>query len=316
MDPLIGFPKPKGAAPAAQSGSGHPDIVDASTETFMKEVVEDSLQRPVIVDFWAPWCGPCKALTPALEKTVKAAAGQVKLVKVNIDENPEIAQQMRIQSIPAVYAFAGGRPIDGFVGQQPESQVKQFVERLVQAVGGQIGPTPSEELVAAAKAAQEAGDIGTAVDAYAQALEQDPELLVAMVGLAGCYLELGEVEAAEALLAEIPADKVNDPGVASIRAKIELGRKAAGMAAELHPLLAAVEANPADFDSRLKLAEAQFAMGEVEAAMDQLLYIIEKNRAWNDEAARKQLLQFFEALGPMHEHTIAGRRRLSSLLFS
>ncbi len=316
MEPLFGIPKPQGAAPAAQSGATGKDIVDATTETFMKEVVEDSVQRPVIVDFWAPWCGPCKALTPALEKTVKAAAGQVKLVKVNIDENPEIAQQMRIQSIPAVYAFAGGRPVDGFVGAQPESQVKQFVERLVQAMGGAIGPTASEELVELAKAAHDSGDFGGALELYAQALEQDPEMLAARVGLASCYLELEETEAAETLLAEVPADKASDPRVASIRARIELGRKAAGMASELAPLNAAVAANPMDFDSRLKLSEALFAMGEEEAAMDHLLFMIEKNRAWNDEAARKQLLKFFEALGPMHEQTIAGRRRLSSLLFS
>jgi len=316
MEPLFGIPKPQGAAPAAQKGAIGPDIVDATTETFMKEVVEDSVQRPVIVDFWAPWCGPCKALTPALEKTVKAAAGQVKLVKVNIDENPEIAQQMRIQSIPAVYAFAGGRPVDGFVGAQPESQVKQFVERLVQAMGGAIGPTASEELVELAQAAHDSGDFGGALELYAQALEQDPEMLAARVGLASCYLELEETEAAETLLEEVPADKASDQRVASIRARIELGRKAAGMASQLAPLNAAVAANPMDFDSRLKLSEALFGMGEEEAAMDHLLFMIEKNRAWNDEAARKQLLKFFEALGPMHEQTIAGRRRLSSLLFS
>ena len=316
MDPLIGIRKPAPAGapatPAAQGG----DIVDASTETFMKEAVEESLRRPVIVDFWAPWCGPCKALTPVLEKAVTAAAGQVRLVKINIDENPEIAQQMRIQSIPAVYAFAGGRPVDGFVGAQPESQVKQFVERLVQAVGGAVGPTPAEELVEMAKAAEAQGDSAAALELFAQALEQDPDMLPARTGLAGLYLQMGEAEAAEVLLEEVAPDKVNDPAVASIRAKLEISRKAAGLAAELAPLQAAVEANPMDFDSRMKLSEAQFAMGEVEAAMDHLLFIIERNRAWNDEAARKQLLTFFEALGPMHEHTVAGRRRLSSLLFS
>lgn len=318
MEPIFGGGNPR--APAGLNGATPPqggaDIVDAGTADFMAEVVEASMQRPVLVDFWAPWCGPCKAITPVLEKAVTQAQGQVKLVKVNIDENPEIAQQMRIQSIPAVFAFAGGRPIDGFVGQVPESQIKEFIARVVQAAGGQVGPSPAEEMLAQAQAAAEAGDAAGAAGLFANVLEDEPDNVAALAGLADAYLTLGEAEAAGEVLAQVPADKADDPAVAKARARLDLAGKADEATARLEPLRQAVAADPDDFESRLALAEALFHADDAEGASDQLLYIIEKRRDWNDEAARKQLLKFFDAWGPMDPRTLAARRRLSSLLFS
>lgn len=318
MEPIFGG----GGAPApgglngATPPAGGADIVDAGTAQFMAEVVEASMQRPVLVDFWAPWCGPCKAITPVLEKVVTQAQGQVKLVKVNIDENPEIAQQMRIQSIPAVFAFVGGRPVDGFVGQVPESQIKEFIARVVQTAGGQLGPSQAEELLAQAQAAAEAGDAAQAAGLFAGVLETEPDNVAALAGLADAYLGLGEVDAAGEVLAQVPAGKADDPAVAKARARLELAGKAGEAAAKLEPLRQAVAADPSDFDSRLALAEALFHADDADGASDQLLYIIEKQRDWKDEAARKQLLKFFDAWGPMDPRTLAARRRLSSLLFS
>jgi putative thioredoxin len=279
-------------------------------------VLEASMQVPVIVDFWAPWCGPCKQLGPIIEKTVKDARGAVRLVKINVDENQELAAQMRIQSIPAVYAFFQGRPVDGFVGAQPESALKQFIQRLSKLAGGEPGPSPIDEALEHAEAALKEGDHEAASAIFAQILEHEPDNVKALGGMARCCIAVGELDQAKKFLAQVPAAQANDPAIAGARAQIELaeaGQKAAGQSQELR---ARVDANPKDFEARFALAQALFAGGDREGGVDQLLEIIRVNRAWNDEAARKELVKFFEAMGPTDPLTLSARRRLSSLLFS
>jgi putative thioredoxin len=289
--PLVTSPGP---TPAGGADKGH--IKDATDASFMADVIEASRTQPVIVDFWAPWCGPCRQLTPALEKAVNAAKGAVKLVKVNIDENPRIAGQLRVQSIPTVYAFQNGQPIDGFQGALPESQVKAFIERL----SGPAEPDDIETL------------LGGASQAYAAALQAEPENVKAIAGLARCYLAGGDTERAAEVAAMAPAD-AKDADLASVRAALALAAEGASETAPLERRLAA-DAN--DHEARFDLAKALAAEGKLEAAADHLLILIEKDRTWNDEAARKQLLTVFEAAGPVSEVTKAGRRRLSSILFS
>ncbi len=290
-------------------------IVETTTQTFVKDVVEESKRRPVLVDFWAPWCGPCKQLTPVLEKVVKAAKGKVKLVKMNIDEHPpvfqQIAQQMGIQSIPAVLAFVNGQPIDGFLGALPDKQVTEFVERLIKdRLGGE-----EKDQVAAADAALAAKDFVGAADLYAKVLAQDSANIQAMAGLARCYVGTGNVEQARKTLDMVPEAKRSDPSVAAAAAEIELAEqtKDLGSVGELE---AKVAANPADHQARFDLALAQNAKGDREAATDNLLAIVKRDRKWNDDGARKQLVQFFDAWGPTDEATVAGRRKLSSVLFA
>lgn len=301
---------PASAAPAA-------DPIKAGTDqSFMVDVVEASRATPVIVDFWAPWCGPCKQLTPVLEKAVRAAGGRVKLVKINIDENPAVAGQLGVRSIPAVYAFDRGRPVDGFVGLLPESQLKMFVDRL--AGGGGAGDGAEDDIAAFLAQAEESlaiGDIGGAAQGYATILSIDPENLKAIAGLARCYLASGDAERARETLDLAPPDKANASELASVRAALELAAQAAD-AGEIAPLLNAVQKNPNDHQARFDLANAHVARGELDKAVDQLLLLIEKDRAWNEEAARKQLLKVFEAAGHTSEIAKAGRRRLSALLFS
>lgn len=294
-------------APAEQPGM----IKDTTTQAFRQDVVTESMTQPVLVDFWAPWCGPCKQLTPIIEKAVKDAKGKVKLVKMNIDEHPQIPGQLGIQSIPAVIAFSKGQPIDGFMGAQPESQVKAFIEKLV----GPVGPGATEELIAEAQAAAEAGDAAGASELYAGVLEMEPENLAAIAGLARLHLDMGDLEGATGILAMAPEAKAADPAVAAVRAAIELAQQAAdlGDTAELE---AKVAADPRDHQARFDLAVALNARDRREEAVDHLIAIIKADRAWNDDGARKQLLQFFEAWGPMDEHSMAGRRKLSTLLFS
>ncbi len=300
--------------PAAAGAPAGDVIKDVDITTFMQDVVNASMQTPVLVDFWAPWCGPCKTLTPILEKVVKAAGGKVKLVKVNIDEpkNQPLAQQLRISSIPAVYAFKKGQPVDGFMGALPESQVKQFIE---QVMGGAVGPTPAEALIAEAKAALEQGDAGTAAEIYQELLQIDPGSPDALAGLAKLALEAGDLEQSRTLLDSIPSEHGKHAEVQTARAALDVAEQAAKNAGPIAPLRAAVEANPADHQSRFDLAVALFAAGEKAAAVDELLEIVRRDRKWNDDGARKQVLQFFEAMGFTDPLAVEGRKRLSSLLF-
>jgi putative thioredoxin len=286
-------------------------IRDTTTQAFVKDVIEASRQQPVLVDFWAPWCGPCKQLTPVLEKVVRAAKGKVKLVKMNIDEHPAIPGQLGIQSIPAVFAFVNGQPIDGFMGALPESQLTGFIERLIKdRIGGE-----EKDLLAAADAALAEGDVANAAELYAQLLAQDPENVAALAGLVRVYVQTGALEQAKQTLALMPENKRNDPAVQAARAAIEVAEQASsvGPVAELEQK---VQANPLDHQARYDLAVALNAKGDREQAVDHLIDIVRKDRKWNDDGARKQLVQLFDAWGPTDEATIAGRKRLSSILFS
>ncbi len=286
-------------------------IRETTTQTFMADVIEASKTVPVLVDFWAPWCGPCKQLTPILEKAVKAAGGAVKLAKMNIDEHPSIAGQLGVQSIPAVFAFKDGRPVDGFMGALPESQVRSFIERIAgkEAFSG-------EELDAA-QAALDAGDVKSAAEGFAVALQRDSGNENAIAGLARCYIAAHDLARAEQTLALAPPAKQNAAPIASAKAALELARKAEGSAkADTAALAAAIEKNPADYQARFDLALALNARGDSEGALDQLLEIIRRNKGWNEGAARKQLVEFFDAWGPDHPLSASGRQRLSSLLFA
>ena len=310
MEPML-----KGAAPPAAPPA---DLIKDSDQTkFAKDVLETSRTVPVIVDFWAPWCGPCKQLQPAIEKVVKAANGAVKLVKINIDQNQMLAQQLRIQSIPAVYAFFGGRPVDGFMGAVPESQVKQFVDRLVQAAGGPAGDG-ADDLNAALDHAKQAvadGDLELASQIYNEVLEVAPDNLPALAGLARCYAQEGNVDQAKAILARVPAKDKTNAEIVAIQASLDLAEqaKAAGPIGELK---AKAAADPKDFQSRLDLAMAYWAGNQKQEAIDELLDMIKANRTWNEGAARQQLLKFFEALGFADPLAVDGRKRLSTILFS
>ncbi|KRD99955.1 thioredoxin [Bosea sp. Root381] len=286
-------------------------IKDTTTQGFRQDVIAESMKQPVLVDFWAPWCGPCKQLTPVIEKVVKEARGKVKLVKMNIDEFPDISGQLGIQSIPAVIAFKQGQPIDGFMGAQPEGQIKAFIEKLV----GPMGPGETEELITAAKAAAEAGDAAGASELYAGVLQLEPDNVAAIAGLARLHLDVGDVEGATGILTMVPEAKVADPAIVAVKAAIELAAQAAALG-DTAELEAKVVANPKDHQARFDLALALNARERREEAVDHLIAIIKADRTWNDDGARKQLLQLFEAWGPMDEHTIAGRRKLSALLFS
>ncbi|HLL26388.1 MAG TPA: thioredoxin [Xanthobacteraceae bacterium] len=284
-------------------------VADATTQTFVKDVIEESKKRPVLVDFWAPWCGPCKTLGPVIEKVVRAQKGKVKLVKMNIDEHPQIPGQLGIQSIPAVFAFANGQPVDGFVGALPEGQVKAFVDRLV-------GPAGSDtaELLKAAEDALKSGAAAKAAEIFAEILAKEPENVQALAGLARCHVAAGNLEPARATLALIPKEKASDPAVSAARAALELAEQAKSVG-DVAPLEAKLAANPLDHQARFDLALALNARGKRRDAADQLIEIVKRDRKWNDDGARKQLLQFFEVWGVNDEATIEGRRRLSSLLF-
>lgn len=288
------------------------DLIKEGTDAgFAKDVIDASRETPVIVDFWATWCGPCKTLGPALEKAVLAAKGAVKLVKIDIDKNPVFAGQLRVQSIPTVYAFVDGRPVDGFMGAVPESQIKAFIDRLAQAGGGAAG-SEIDALIAMGKESLELGDIGGAAQAFAQALQAEPDNVAAIGGLAKAYLAGGDTERAAEIAAMAPEDAKN-ADLESVRAALALAKDAPSDTAEFEQRLAR---DAADHDARLEYAKALAGRGDFQAAVDQLLTIIEADREWNDQAARKQLLTVFEAAGPGSEVARQGRRRLSSILFS
>ncbi len=301
-----------GAAPAA-GGSNSPYIKDSSLETFAADVLEASREVPVIVDFWAPWCGPCKQLTPALEKLVTEAKGAVRLVKVNVDQNQEIAQQLRIQSIPTVYAFKDGQPVDGFMGAVPESQLRAFVQQLT---GGAAGASGADDVLAAADEAFAAGDVAKAAQAYGAVLQEEPGHPKAVAGLARCYLASGDAERARATLGLVRPDGANDEAIRAVEAEVTLREKAGEAAAELAPLKARLEADPKDHQARYDLALALDAGGDRDGAIVELLEIVRRDRKWNDDAARKHLLTLFEAMGPTDPRTLDGRRKLSTILFS
>jgi putative thioredoxin len=298
-------------AKSADSGGGGDLIKDATAQSFMQDVIEASREVPVIVDFWAPWCGPCKQLGPVLERVVRDARGKVRLVKINVDESPQIAQQLRIQSIPTVYAFANGQPVDGFAGALPESQIKAFVERLA----GPIGPGSIESQLEEARLAAEAGDPKRAEKLFGKVLANEPENPVALAGLARAQVARGQVDAARATLERVPAVHANHVEVDGARAALSLAGSA-GTVPDPAVVARRLEADPNDHAARLDLATALFLRGQIDAAIEHLLTIIKVDREWNEQAARKRLINFFEALGPTHPATVAGRRQLSAVLFS
>jgi putative thioredoxin len=299
-----------GATPQAA-----PDLIkETTTQTFVKDVIEESKRQPVLIDFWAEWCGPCRQLTPILEKAVRAAKGRVKLVKMNIDQHPAIPGQMGIQSIPAVIAFVNGQPADGFMGAVPESQVNAFIDKLTKGVPA-AGEPNIAEIVKEAETLLAEGDAAAAAQVYVEALSFDATNIAALAGLAKCYVTTGAVEQAKQTLAMVPESKRTDTAVKAVQAAIDLAEqaKSVGPIGELEQKVAA---NPLDHQARFDLATALNAGGKRSEATSQLLEIVRRDRKWNDDGARKQLVQFFEAWGGADEATVEGRRRLSTILFS
>ena len=303
MQPIVSASDPAGAQV----------IKDSDTANFKADVIDVSMDTPVLVDFWAPWCGPCRQLTPALEKAVSGAHGKVRLVKINVDENQALAAQLRIQSIPTVYAFFQGRPVDYFMGALPDSQLKTFIDRLT---GMAKTSSPIDDALAQAEELLANGEVQAAGGIYSQILEHEPDLPAAIAGLAHCLLDIGQVDEARAVLDRATEDAAKDPAIQSVRARLELVDQSASASGEVAELEARIGSNPDDNEARYDLAMARYAAGEREAAVDALLESIKRDRNWNDDAARKQLLKFFEAFGPSDPLTVSGRRRLSSILFS
>jgi len=293
----------------AQAGGGEPLVKDITEAMFMQDVVEASKDVPVIVDFWAPWCGPCKTLGPALEQAVEAAGGKVRMVKINVDENQQIAAQLRVQSIPTVYAFVDGQPVDGFQGAQPPSEIAAFIDRVSKA-GGNGG---LDDALAAAEEMFGAGEVADAAQTYAAIIEADPNMTAAYLGLVRAQLALEQVAQAEAVLAAVPAELTGNHDIEAARAAIELARQAedAGPVAELR---GAVEADADNHQARFDLAVALNASGDVEGAVSELLELFRRDREWNDGAAKTQLFTIFDALPPQDPIALAGRRKLGSMI--
>lgn len=301
------------SAPKARVAAADP-ISDGDITTFAEDVIRASMQVPVLVDFWAPWCGPCKQLTPVLEKVVRAAKGKVRLVKINVDENPELAQQLRIQSVPTVFAFVGGQPVTAFAGAQPESQIKALVDRLA-AMRGDRAAEPEGGGLELAKQLGERGEWSAAASLYRGVLADNPDDPEALGGLARCLLNQGLRAEARQLLDDAPKEVAGHPAVNGARAALTLAEEA-GDLGDATDLLARVEVDPNDHDARYRLATLLFLRGQVDTAMDHLLAIIRRERDWQEGQARRQLLRFFDALGAKHPATVKGRRMLSSVLFS
>lgn len=308
-----GTPQPGDATSAEAEGGANPYMKDSNIENFAADVLEASKETPVIVDFWAPWCEPCKTLGPMLEKAVLEAKGAVRLVKINIDENQEIAQQLRIQSVPTVFAFKDAQPADGFMGAIPESQINLFVQNLI---GNPAAAAAAESALEMAAKALETGDIGAAAQIFGQILQEDPGSPKAVAGLAKCYMLSGDLERAKTTLGLVRPDGKEDDEIRSVEAELALKEKAATAASETDPLRARVEADPTDHQARYDLALALDGADDRDGAIDQLLEIIKRDRNWNEAAARTHLLTLFEAMGPTDPRTADARRRLSTILFS
>jgi len=287
-------------------------IRDSSDAAFLADVIDASVTVPVIVDFWAPWCGPCKTLTPALEKAVTEAKGKVRLVKIDVDRNPAVAGQLRVQSIPAVFGFVNGQPVDGFMGAQSASQIKAFIDRLIALGGPDAG---LEEALAMAETMLVEGAVADAAQTFAAILAEDEGNVAAIGGLARAHLALGDFAQARGILALAPKGKETDPRITSVRAQIDLAEASAD-AGEAGELLAALERDPDDHQARFDLALALVAKGDAEGAIDTLLDLFRRDREWNDGAAKTQLFTLFDSLGPKSEAAVKGRRRLSSMIFA
>lgn len=313
MDPIVTdanapVPAPGGAAV----------IKDSDQNNFMADVIEASREALIIVDFWATWCGPCKTLTPIIEKVVQNAGGAVRLVKIDVDKAPDISAQLQIQSIPTVYAFKDGQPVDGFQGALPESQVQTWVDTLIQKHGGAVdaGPSPLDEALDAADAALGAEDIANAGALYAQVLNHEPENTRALTGMIRAYLKAGKIDKAREIADQASPEALKSDELTGAISALELAEAGSAMAGEIDELRAKVETDPADNQARFDYAVAAFATNDAEAAIDALVEIIRRKRDWNEDAARTELLKIFEALGPTDPLTATGRRKLSSVLFS
>ena len=293
----------------AAAGPGAVPVKDVTDQTFAADVLDASKEAPVIVDFWAPWCGPCKTLGPMLEEAVAKTNGKVRMVKVNVDENQAVAGQLRVQSIPAVFAFADGRPVDAFMGAVPKTEIDAFIKRLIDGAGAGF-----DEALEAAEEMLAQGAVADAAQTFAAILQEDPEEIRAMGGLIRATLAAGDVEQAKAMLAQVPEDKTDDPAIAKARAEIELAEQAAE-AGETAELSARLDANPDDHQARLDLAVALAGAGQNEEAINQLLELFRRDREWNDGAAKEQLFKIFDALGPQDPLALTGRRKLSSMIF-